>query len=176
MIKCFSAAQFLNSCHVNIKNYQLKQFVDSRLRLKSSNNNNKIAQMSTEVYIKISEISTNKLYLDLIKKYTGQEMSQLTIFFSLQINGRIFSSHIIQTKRCDSCIHIEKNKYGLIEWFIKLENKIVVVFKQIVVLYSPFYSLLRPDIRSRSSISYISNEYKVEDIRLVNKAIIHITC
>ncbi len=172
IIKVFSAAQYLSSSHILIKNSELKEFVSSRLRLKSSNNKNKTEGLCPVIYIKKIDLTTDTFYLDLINKFTGQEISQLSFCLNIKFNGIIFTSHLIKTKRCDSCFTLGNNKYGLIENFVKLENRILVVYKQIVVLYSPFYSLLRPNIRSRSSICYVSNQYKVVDLRQIKKAII----
>ena len=78
---------------------------------------------------------------------------------------------MIKTKRCDLCFYTDNSNYGLIECFAKFKDTILVIYKQIVILYAPFYSILRPDIRSRSSICYISEQYRVEDIRKINKAV-----
>ena len=154
MIKIFSTTQYLSLKCTSIENYKLKEFVSSRLKLKSSNNKNKRNEIFSDVYIKSLESSNNTIYIDLISKFTGQEIDQLLISSNLSLNGIPYSSNHNQTKRCDSCIYYENNKFVLIECFVKHLTRILVIFKVIVCVLSPFYSNLCPETRCKSSICY----------------------
>ena len=170
MIKIFSTAQYLSLKSINIENYDLKEFVTSRLKLKSSNNKNKRNEMFLDIHFKCQESSSNTININLISKFTEQQLDNLSISWKLSIDGIPFSSHLNQTKRCDSCIYYENNKFGLIECFVKHEDRILVIIKVIVCVLSPYYSNLCPETRCKLSICYITNQLKVVDIRNVKKA------
>ena len=67
------------------------------------------------------EKSLDKLYIEAVSKYTGQKVDNLLVCQKLSIDGIIFSSHLIVTKRSDSCFYTKTNKIGLIE----LSNRFV---------------------------------------------------
>ena len=123
-----------------------------------------------EVYIKSLENTENQSYIITFNSFTGLNLTSIPICFNLTLNGIPFSSYLNNTKRCDSCFFLKDKKFGLIECFVKIENQIFVIYKQLVSVYSPFYSILCPELRARSSICYHTDQFKVVDIREIKKA------
>jgi hypothetical protein len=148
MIKIFSTAQFLGSYALDVTNIEIKDFILSRLRFKSSNTK----KLNVKKYqIKImdkKDRSVNENYIDTIRKYTGQIYDELITCQKLSIDGIKFSSKEIITKRNDSSFYTNNNKIGQIECFVFLNNEIFVIYRQIVSLFNPFYSNVCPEIRS----------------------------
>lgn len=147
MIKIFSTAQFLSSYSLKIQNISIKRFIESKCRLNSSNIKNLSANnLGPSVCSKLLTSIDNK-YLKLINSYLGQNLYELSIFHKIIVNGITFSSYLKETKRCDSCFSNLNNKSGLIECFVKINDKILVIYKQIVLVYEPFFSVSCPEIR-----------------------------
>ena len=172
MIKIFSTAQFLSAYTLEINNLEIKEFILSRLRFKSSNTKRISSQNYRVKIIGKQEKSLDKLYIEAVSKYTGQRVDNLLVCQKLSIYGIIFSSHLIVTKRSDSCFYTKTNKIGLIECFVLLDSKVLVIYRQIVSFFNPFYSLQCPEIRSKLSVCYGSNQLLVEELESLNKGVL----
>lgn len=130
LIKVFSTAQYLSSSFNDINNYELKIFIASKLKLKSSNIKNTKSSLNPNVYIKSKEITKNQSFIKLIQSYTSQNnLSEITINYNITFNGIQYSSYLNKTKRCDSCFYLENRKFGLIECFVIYNRLCAFLFK-----------------------------------------------
>lgn len=130
LIKVFSTAQYLSSSFNDINNYELKIFIASKLKLKSSNIKNTKSSLNPNVYIKSKEITKNQSFIKLIQSYISQNnLSEITISYNITFNGIQYSSYLNKTKRCDSCFYLENRKFGLIECFVIYNRLCAFLFK-----------------------------------------------
>jgi hypothetical protein len=170
MIKVFSTSQYLIKSVTNIKNSNLKDFASSRLKLKSSNTKNTSNNKKNNSIVAKFKTCDDQKYLKVINSYTGLNLEQFEISHKVSLNGTIFTSQQIQTLRNDACFSNLNNKSGLIECFVNVNDKLLVLYKQIIRVYQPFYSNLCPEIRSRSTLCYLSEDLKIEEVHNLNKA------
>lgn len=172
MIKIFSTAQFLSSYSLNVKSSLLRTFILSRLRFKTPNTKKLSIKLSDAVVAVKAKprTSVNVQYLEAINKFTGQKLEQILTSVKLSLNGIIFSTHLINTKRSESCFYTDSNKIGKIECFFFLNDRIYVLYRQLVKLFNPFFSPICSEIRSKMSICYDSNQLLVEELHNIKKA------
>ena len=84
MIKVFSTAQFLSSHYSNIENLAIREFVESRIRLKSSNTKRFSTKMFDISLASKIETSADQKYLKAINTYTGLNLDYLLILHKIK--------------------------------------------------------------------------------------------
>jgi hypothetical protein len=115
------------------------------------------------------EVSKDEKYLKLFQKHLNDcNINELTLFNRINYNGVRYTSHLIKTKRDDSCFSAE-NKLGLIEKFIIYNNAIYLICRNIIKVYEPFF--IPDNSRIKSDIIYcnVSNDLYIEKIENICK-------
>jgi hypothetical protein len=113
----------------------------------------------------------NEKIFDALRKYHLKlNYDQLIGYTKISFGAINFTSIHNSTKRCDSCfISKTSKKIGLIEYFVYDSVNCLVVAKQLVEIYNPFFSIVCPDLRSKSTICYLSANFFVEEIQNLKK-------
>ena len=153
----------LEICYLNYLNLLLHQKIQ------------KLKNLSCPVFVLNLQIPKNyqqKNTKNTKKLSANKIFDDLLVCKKLSVDGTLFSSHHIITKRSDSCFYTATNKIGQIEYFVLLDSKILVIYRQIVCLFNPFYSLICPEIRSKISACYHSNQFLVEELTSLNKGVL----
>jgi hypothetical protein len=165
IISKYETAQSLSLFSNTIENHALKSFVQSGVLVKTSNRKKLSTQFANHIVINSSGQSTSdNNYLTAYERATKIKPTNLIIYKKITFNGINYDSHLLESKKSNSCIATSTNKIGLIECFYCEHDKLYAVCRTIVNIYNPFFSQTCPSIKSHMSICYISDEYFVEEI------------
>jgi hypothetical protein len=138
--------------------------------LNSSNRKRLNKDQDIQILSKCEKTTKNE-YLDAIKSFNNSNATNLTTFTKLIYNGVYFSSSIFRTKRCDSAFISKTGNKGLIEKFIKINDRIHVLARKIVFTFYPFCSKTYPILKSELNFCVVSNEYFLEEIVKIKKVL-----
>jgi hypothetical protein len=165
LIKLYSTAHFLTSYANNVKNPDLKNFIISRIGFKSSNNK-KLEPKDLQYALKSKpEVVHNEKILVTLRNYPMNLNFDLIKGYTI-----VLTSIHNKTKRCDSCfISMTSKKIGLIENFVYDSEKCLVVARQLIEIFNPFFSSVCPDLRSRSTICVKSENFFVAELKDIKK-------
>jgi hypothetical protein len=172
IFKIFLTARTLLNYSENINNVQIKNYILKNLKFKSSNKKRLFHNLACVKMLSKAEVTTNQLYLDLMKNNQMNEQTTLTMYSKIIFNGVYFSSKFLHTKRCDSCFVSSNGTYGLIEKFFYNNEIVYVIARKIVMIYNPFFTQKYPELKSKLSICAVSNDYFIEEVRKIQKSFI----
>ncbi len=144
--------------------------INARLSFKSSN----IKRINSHL-VGIRTFNTtksiNQSVIQVANNFTHSRLTEVDTCLKLTINGKLFNSYLIKTKRCDSCFVSISNKIGLIERFVIAEGKVYAIAKKIVPLCNAFYSSSCPELRSGLILADITMESFIEEISSIRKIV-----
>ncbi len=171
IFKIFSGIQVLSSYLNDTTNKKLVKYVKSRDLFKSSNKKNNFSSDEEIIIVKKPMQSQSNEYLNVFSHYIRNAVNEISISHQASYNQIPYSScHYKQTKRSDSCF-ISKidEKVGLIECFVYHNDTVYVIAKEIISLFSSFYSPSCPEIRSKMLYCYVSEQLFVEQLKNITK-------
>ncbi len=171
IIKIFSTAQLLSKYATIVTNTKLKEFISTRICFRSSNRKKNLNKINIQ-YFNL-QTSSDPVKLKVFNKFMLKSLIEISICNRILVNGIIFDSKYIKTKRCDSCFYsLKLQQFGLIECFVIEEKKVYVLAKKIIPLSNSFESTSCPEIRSNLIICNISDEMFIEEINMIRKIVL----
>ena len=171
ILKIFSTCKFILKYTSKIENHEIKKFIESHLTIKSSNKKN-VNKLKKIICLGKCEEKDKDQYLSSFKIFDFTYLTNsFRLYTKIIYNGIYYCSHLIATKRCDSCFVSSSGQSGLIEKFITDENeKLYVLAKKIIKIRdTPFFSSSFPNLRSQLYICIISDTFFIEEIKNINK-------
>jgi hypothetical protein len=93
----FLTARTLLNYSENINNVQIKNYIFENLKFKSSNKKRLFQNLACVKMLSKAEVTTNQLYLDLMKKIQMNEQTTLTMYSKIMFNGVYLSSNFLRT-------------------------------------------------------------------------------
>ena len=90
----------------------------------------------------------------------------------ISLNGIVFTSQKIKTKRCDSAFVNKSNEFGLIESFV-IKNRIVYVLaKRVISIFNAYSFNKFPELRTTMYACHITNQLFVEKLSNIQKVVL----
>ena len=171
LIKLYTTAQFLTSYSNKVQNIDLRDFISSRLGFKSSNNKKLTPTNLIYAFKSKPEDIKNEFILRALRNFSFRlNFDNLKSYTKISLGFIHFTSFHNTTKRCDSCfISINTKKIGLIEKFVYDSENCLVVAKQLIEIYNPFFSTACNELKSKSTICILSENYFVEELKYLKK-------
>jgi len=172
LIKIFSTAQILSNFSINVKNKDLKQFIQNKLVFKTSNKKKLSITEKKTTHWKIQKVK-NISYSRVFEKFTEIKKDELEICHKTMYKGIVYTSIKNKTKRDDSSfiVNNNNNRHGLIECFVIENNKTYVIAKKVVPLFNAYISTVCREIRSQSFVCDITEQLFVEELDNIRKTI-----
>lgn len=171
LIKIFLSAQALSCYATNVSNAKVKDFILNRLTFKTSNKKKSSCDSTTHILDKIMVLNDSKLK-EIFTSFIGCNLDEVRVCHRIIKDGILYTTHHNKTRRCDSCILNKFKQAGLIECFVLYNNRVYLIAKKIVSLFSVYNSIEYPELISKLHNAYISDQFFVSEINEINKIVL----